>query len=632
MQYGYFDDKNKEYVIDRPDTPESWSNYLGSTEYGAIITNNAGGYSFYNSAASGRITRLRPNTIPMDQPGRYIYLHDSESKDFWSASWQPVGKPLDKFKTTCRHGTAYSVFNTEYDNIETETKYFVPLGKIYECWNFKVTNKDNKKRSLKAFTFVEYVANWQMWMDLINLQYTQYILTMDVVDGIIDHGTNLHLPPKPDDFEEGGQGRHTFMGAAGTKIDGFDTDRKKFIGPYRTYANPLVVENGQCSNSIAVNDNGCGVLQVNLELEPGETKEFTVVMGIGEAAKEGKAAVAEFQVDGKAEEEFQKVKEYWHSKLNNFSVKSPDHELDSMVNMWSQYNCLITYAWSRAASLVYSGERNGLGYRDTLQDILGVLHIIPEEAKERLELMITGQVSTGGALPVVKPFNHKPGAEQPPQESEYRSDDCMWMFNTIPAYVKETGNLEFYSKVLPYSDKGEATVFEHMRRAIEFNLDRLGANSLPCGLHADWNDCLVLGQKGETVFVALQLRYALASYFEIAGLLDQKNEKDWAEKELQRIDESIEKHAWNGEWYIRAIKDTGLRYGDLDSEEGRIWLNPQAWAVYSGHATGGRAKKVLEHVSDNLFTDYGLMVCDPPYAKADLSVIKAVLFNNGTKP
>ncbi len=631
MQYGYFNDKDKEYVIDRPDTPESWSNYLGSTEYGAIITNNAGGYSFYNSAASGRITRLRPNTIPMDQPGRYIYLHDSESKDYWSASWQPVGKPLDKFKTICRHGTAYSVFDTEYNNIVTETKYFVPLGKIHECWSFKITNKDTKKRSIKAFTFVEYVANWHMWMDLINLQYTQYILTMDVVDGIIDHGTNLHLPPKPDDFEEGGQGRHTFMGIAGAKVEGFDTDRKKFIGPYRTYANPLVVENGQCTNSIAVSDNGCGVLQVNLDLEPGETKEFTVVMGIGEAAKEGKAAVAEFQVEGKAEEEFRKVKEYWHSKLNNLSIQTPDHELDSMVNMWSQYNCLITYAWSRAASLVYSGERNGLGFRDTLQDILGVLHIIPEEAKERLELMITGQVSTGGAMPVVKPFSHKPGNEEPPKESEYRSDDCMWMFNTIPAYVKETGEIDFYSKVLPYSDKGEATVFEHMRRAIEFNLDRLGANGLPCGLHADWNDCLVLGQKGETVFVALQLRYALVNYLEIAGLLDKDSEIDWATKELQKIDASIEKHAWNGEWYIRAIKDTGLRYGDIDSEEGSIWLNPQSWAVYSGHATDSRAKKVLEHVNNELFTDYGLMVCDPPYAKADLSVIKAVLFNKGTK-
>ncbi|MBN1118370.1 MAG: hypothetical protein JXA77_14260 [Bacteroidales bacterium] len=631
MQYGHFDDKNKEYVVDRPDTPESWSNYLGSTEYGAIITNNAGGYSFYNSAASGRITRLRPNTIPMDQPGRYIYLHDRDSKDFWSASWQPVGKPLDKYRTVCRHGTAYSVFETDYNGIFSETSYFVPLGKIYECWHFKVKNTGSEKRSLRAFTFVEYVANWQMWMDLINLQYTQYILTMNVIDGIIDHGTNLHLPPKPEDFEEGGQGRHTFMGIAGAKISGYDTDRKKFIGPYRSYANPLVVEQGECTNSIAVSDNGCGTLQVDIDLEPGEEMQFTVVMGIGEAALEGKTAVAEFSKSGKATEELHKLKKYWHTKLNNFSVQSPDAELNSMVNMWSQYNCLITYAWSRAASLVYSGERNGLGYRDTLQDILGVLHIIPEEAKQRLEMMITGQVSTGGAMPVVKPFSHKPGSEPAPLEKDYRSDDCMWMFNTIPAYVKETGDLDFYRKILPYSDNGEGTVFEHLKKAIEFNLNRLGANNLPCGLHADWNDCLVLGEKGETVFVALQLRFALVIYIEIADLLNEIDEQNRAQKLLAKLDADIEKSAWNGEWYIRAIKDNGLRYGDKDSEEGNLWLNPQTWAVYSGHANAERSRKILDHVYNKLFTHYGLMVCDPPYAKADLDVIKAVLFNKGTK-
>lgn len=631
MQYGHFDDKNREYVIDRPDTPESWSNYLGSTEYGAIITNNAGGYSFYNSAASGRITRLRPNTIPMDQPGRYIYLHDRNSKDFWSASWQPVGKPLENYKTICRHGTAYTVIESEYNAIKTETSYFVPLGKTYECWHFKVTNQGRERRSLRAFTFIEYVANWHMWMDLINLQYTQYILTMNVVDGIIDHGTNLHLPPKPDDFEEGGQGRHTFLGIAGAKVSGFDTDRKKFIGPYRSYSNPLVVENGSCTNSIAVSDNGCGTLQVDLDLEPGETREFNVVMGIGEAAVEGKSALKEFSFAGKATEELEKLKTYWHAKLDNFSVNTNDTELDSMVNMWSQYNCLITYAWSRAASLVYSGERNGLGFRDTVQDILGVLHIIPEEAVRRLELMITGQVSTGGAMPVVKPFSHNPGSEKMPEEHEYRSDDCMWMFNTIPAYVKEIGDVGFYSKVLPYSDKGEANVLSHMRRAIEFNLERSGANGLPCGLHADWNDCLVLGQKGETVFVALQLRYALVVYSEICRLLNKPEEEKWAAGILKILDDNIETHAWNGEWYIRAIKDNGLHYGDLDSEEGKFWLNPQTWAVYSGHADLERSKKILEYTYKNLFTDYGLMICDPPYVKADLHVIKAPLFNKGTK-
>jgi cellobiose phosphorylase len=631
MQYGYFDDKNKEYVIDHPDTPESWSNYLGSTEYGAIITNNAGGYSFFNSAALGRVTRLRPNTIPMDQPGRYIYLRDKDSGDYWSTSWQPVGKPLSEYKSICRHGTAYTVFETDYANIHSETRYFVPLGQTYECWHVKITNNDRVKRTLSAFTFVEYVSNWQMWLDLINLQYSQYILTMEVVDGIIDHGTNLHLPAKPDDFEEGGQARHTFMGLAGAEVSGYDTDRKKFIGSYRTYANPIVVEQGYCTNSIAVSDNGCGTIQTDIELAPGESAEFTVVMGIGEALKEGKTAVNLLSKPGKPNEEFEKLRDYWHSKLQNLSVHTPDKELNSMVNMWSQYNCLITYAWSRAASLVYSGERNGLGYRDTLQDILGVLHSIPDEAGKRLELMITGQVKNGGAMPVVKPFSHSPGSETAPSEKEFRSDDCLWMFNTIPAYVKETGDIDFFIKILPYADKGEDTVLGHMRRAIEFNMKRLGANDLPCGLLADWNDCLVLGQRGESVFVALQLRFALATYIEICGLLENIKEQEWAKKILFNLDNTVEKAAWNGQWYIRAIKDTGLKYGDVESEEGKLWLNPQTWAVYSGHAHLSRSKKILDQVYSQLFTDYGLMVCDPPYEKADLSVIKATLFNKGTK-
>jgi cellobiose phosphorylase len=238
-------------------------------------------------------------------------------------------------------------------------------------------------------------------------------------------------------------------------------------------------------------------------------------MGIGTAAIEGKEAVDEFSDIRVVENEFQKLKKYWHTRIEGMSVNSEDKEFDSMMNMWSPFNCLITYAWSRAASLVYAGERDGLGYRDTVQDLLGTLHLIPSEARERLELMITGQVSTGGAMPVVKPFAHRPGFEKKPAEEEYRSDDCLWLFNTIPAYVKETGNIDFYRKVLPFADEGKASVLGHMKAALEFNLNRSGSHGLPCGLKADWNDCLELGQQGETVFVAFQLRFALQTYIEI---------------------------------------------------------------------------------------------------------------------
>src|SRR5664279_5179794 len=273
-QFGFFDDERREYVITRPDTPRSWSNYLGSTEYGAIITNNAGGYSFYKSAAQGRFTRLRFNVIPADQPGRYVYIHDRDSKDFWSTSWQPVGKPLKEYKTECRHGTAYTQISSAYSSIETETLFFVPLGRTYECWLLTVKNAGRKKRRLRLFTYVEYANNWNLAQDLNNLQYSQFIMKMDMVDGIIDHGTNVLMPQRPDHFEDDGQGRHTFLAITGAPVSGFDTDREIFVGPYRTYANPIAVERGRCRNSLATGDNGCGTLQVDVTLRPGESKEL----------------------------------------------------------------------------------------------------------------------------------------------------------------------------------------------------------------------------------------------------------------------------------------------------------------------------------------------------------------------
>jgi len=631
MKYGYFDDAKKEYVITQPDTPRSWSNYLGSTDYGAIITNNAGGYSFFHSSAQGRFLRLRFNAVPLDQPGRYIYFHDRDNKDFWSASWQPVGKSLKEYKSECRHGSAYTIIKSEYSGIASETLYFVPLGKNYECWQVKLSNLSKKKRSLRAFTFVEFASNWNAMDDMNNLQYAQYIIKTSVIDGIIDHGSNVYIPPQPENFQEKDQGRHSFIGIAGAKVTGYDTDRDKFIGLYRTYANPISVEKGECGNTLAEGDNGCGSLQTDIELDAGETKEFVVVLGIGEAGIDGKKAIDIYKDKSVLKKEFAELKNYWHTRIEGLTAQTPDPAFNSMINMWNPFNNLITYAWSRAASLVYSGERDGLGYRDTVQDMIGVLHNIPREAGERLELMITGQASTGGAMPVVKPFAHQPGNEKLPDESEYRSDDCLWLFNTVPAFVKETGDTDFYNKVLPYSDKGKHTVVGHLRRAIEFNLERSGAHGLPCGLAADWNDCLVLGQKGETVFVAFQLRFALKTYIDINEMLKKPQEVEWAKKQLSKLDENIEKYAWDGDWYLRAYRHDGLKFGSKENDEGSIFLNPQSWAVLSEHATDDRAKLIMAQIDKYLATKYGIALLDPPYEKTEHSVVKAPLFNKGMK-
>lgn len=631
MKFGHFDDKNKEYVITRPDTPRSWSNYLGSTDYGAIITNNAGGYSFYKSGAQGRFTRLRFNSIPADQPGRIIYLRDADTGDYWSNAWQPVGKSLSSCEYECRHGSAYTKISAKYKGIVSETLYFVPHGKNYEVWHLKVKNAGDKPRKLSLFSFVEYANNWNAFDDQINLQYTQYIVKMDVKDGIIDHGTNVNIPSMPDNFQEKDQGRHTFLGVNGVEVSGYDTDRETFIGRYRTYANPAVVEEGKCKGTLASGDNACGTLQSDITLQPGEEKEITYVMGIGEAATAGKEALAEMASPEKVNAALKALKAYWHERIEGIFVETPDPLFNSMMNMWTPFNSLITFAWSRAASLVYAGERDGFGYRDTVQDLLGIMHTIPEEAKARLELMLTGQVATGGAMPIVKPFAHIPGKEKAPSEEEYRSDDCMWLFNAVTAYVNETGDKDFYTKILPFADEGEATVFGHLKRAIEFNLERSGAHALPCGLLADWNDCLELGHDGETVFVAMQLRFALKTYAEIAEVVGDEEEQKWTVDQLAVLDKNLQEHTWEGNQFLRAFRNDGFKFGSTESEEGNIFLNPQTWSVISGHANQEQAEKVMESVHQKLATDYGLMICDPPYIKTDYTVIRATLMNPGMK-
>lgn len=632
MQYGTFDEKNKEYVINRADTPRPWSNYLGSTEYGAIITNHAGGYSFYKSGGMGRFMRFRFNSIPADQPGKYIYLHDHGTRDFWSVSWQPVGKPLNKFKSICRHGTAYTTIESAYNGIRSEVTYFVPLGRTFEIWKVKVTNESNRRRSLSAFTYLEYAGNWNAMDDLLNIQYVQYTAQMKVIDGIIDHGTNVNVPAIPDNFKEKDQERHTFQGIAGAEVAGYDTDREAFLGPYRTYANPIAVERGKCSGSLGYGDNPCGSLQVKLGLARGETREFLVIAGIGSAEEEGKRTVAEFGDPAKADKELDILKSFWHERLGGFSTKTPDPELNATVNTWGIYNSLITYAWSRSGSLIYSGiDRDGLVYRDSVQDLVGVMQSVPGEAKHRLELMITGQVSTGGAVPVIMPSDYTPGKELAPNEEAYHSDDALWLFNVVPAYVNETGDVDFYRKVLPYADKGEDTVFGHLKRAIEFNLRRIGAHGLPCGMQADWNDTLRFGKKGESVFVAMQVRYAFKVYIDIAVVLKRADEAAWGKFNMEKLDANMHRYTWDGEWYLRGYRHDGMKFGSKQSKEGQLFLNTQSWAVISGIASKDRGELAMQHVRKRLYTKYGLAICDSPFAKTDPKIVRATTFNPGLK-
>lgn len=631
MQYGYFDDEAKEYVVTRPDTPSSWSNYLGSTEYGAVITNNAGGYGFYKSGAQGRFMRLRFNSVPMDQPGRYFYLRDMQSGDYWSASWQPVGKPLDSYKSECRHGTAYTKITSEYSGIESETKYYVPLGQTFEYWRLKLTNKSSSPRKIRAFTYCEFTNQWNTTQDQVNLQYSIFIVkgqkTSPNMIQVISH-ENLYEqhkknPAVTDYMSE-------WMALAGSPVTGFDTSRQSFIGTYGSYKEPAAVVEGCCYNSEAFGDNACGTLQTDIELAPGESKEILVMLGIGAAEEEGKKALAEFGTIERADLEFDKLVKNWHEKLGSFKAVTPDEDINHTVNVWGLYNCLITFAWSRAASLVYNGERDGLGYRDSVQDILGVSAAIPEQAEERLVRLLSGQFSNGGALPVIgKDF--VPGKQKMIDAGEFRSDDCQWFFNAVPCFVAETGKLDFYNRIVPYADQGEATVYGHLKQALLFNLERMGADGLPCGLLADWNDCLKLGYHGESLFVAFQLRLGLTTYADISERLNKSEEAAWALSEREKLDANIQKKCWDGKWFVWAIAEDGTVYGTHSIDEGQIYFNTQVWSVLSGAATPEQQKLCLESVKEKLATPYGLMLCAPPFVHADREIMSSVVFLPGIK-
>lgn len=626
MKYGRFDDQRKEYVIERPDTPRPWSNYIGSTRYGGIITNHAGGYSFYRSAKDGRFVRFRPNAVPLDQPGRYFYLRDKDTGKYWSSSWQPVGGDLTSY--VCRHGTGYTIIESECEGIRSESSYFVPLDRDFECWLLKLENVSDKPRNISLFTYCEFSNQWNTDLDLINLQYSQFIASASVEESMLDVLIHDKLPFDEKDMLRSGA-YHTFMTVQGAPVVGYDTDREETIGVYGGYRSPRVVAEGQCRNTLAYGDNLCGTFQVDVSLEPGESRELFVLLGVGRGQVEGKAAVAYIPTAKRAHEELDKVRDHWHGMLGNFRANTPDDLFDSSINVWTAYNCVITFNWSRSASFIYQGARNGFGFRDTVQDCVGTVCNIPELTAERIELMLTGQCSTGGALHLVKPFDHHPGKMKAPQD--YRADDCQWFFNAVPELVKETGDMAFYDKVVPFADRGEATVLGHLRRALEFNFERVGRNGIPVGMLADWNDCLNLGSEGETFFVAMQMVYGLRTYIDICERLERSGEVKWAQERLEEFTTRIRKVAWDGEWFIRAIRGSGEVIGTAKDPEASIFLNTQSWSVISGLADEHQAQRAMQSVEERLSTDYGLMVCAPPFKTKSPAEISGMVYLDGLK-
>ena len=630
MKYGYFDEKAREYVITNPDTPAPWANYLGSPDYGAIITVNAGGYSFVKSGAAGRILRYTFNQF--DEPGRYIYLRDEDTGDLWSASWKPVKKPLEDYHTECRHGTSYTEIISEYQGIRSRALYYVPMGATHEVWRISLENKTDRPRRISVFGYAELTTESFYTQDLVNMQYTQFITRTEYQNNFILEHINEYCNVR----EDGSNGSERFFGAAGAPVVSYTGRREQFLGRNRFDA-PQAVVDGRCDDSLNYNGNPCGALQISLTLEPGEEKCAAFLLGQKTEA-EAKAILRNYQdVKATVDREEAELIRYWHGELENLRINTPDKDFDAMVNTWNAFQCFTTFVWSRAASLVYCGERNGYGYRDTVQDIQGIMHLDPELARKQLTFMLSAQVHHGAGLPLVK-YTHNPGHEDTPEQESYvketghpsyRADDALWLFPTVYKYIAETGNTAYLDEEIPFADHDIGTVREHLKRAINFSMTHLGPHGMPAGLHADWNDCLVLGSQGESTFVAFQLYYALNIMKEFC-----REEPEY----LQYLEESAEKllailneKCFEGDRFIRGFRDTGDIIGSKKDREASMWLNPQSWAVISRAASKEQAEAVLKTAYEKLNTPYGLELMQPSYRYDYFEGARMRLFNPGTK-
>lgn len=638
MKYGYFDDDNREYIIERPDTPAPWVNYLGSPEYGAIISNNAGGYSFAKSGANGRILRYIFNSF--DQPGRYLYIRDNESGDYWSASWQPVGKDLKDYQSTCRHGMGYTQIESVYAGIISRASYYVPLKKAHEVWALSLTNTSENPRELTITGYGEFTNHSNYEQDQVNLQYSLFIgrtlfeenRIMQQIHGNLD---SLRENEKVDEKNV----TERFFGLVGAEVASYCGEKEHFLGKYHGYNNPQGVSSGNLGNITGYNGNSCGALSCNITLEPGETKTIAFLLGEQESPKAAAILSAYTDTEKTVRKELDELKNCWHNRMDHLKVSTPSTDFNTMINTWNAYNCFMTFLWSRAASFIYCGLRNGYGYRDTVQDIQGIIHLAPELAAEKIRFMLSAQTSSGGGLPLVK-FTHNPGHEDTPDDASYRqetghpayrADDALWLFPTVYKYIAETGNMDFLEERIPYADKEADSVYDHLKRAIRFSLEHSGPHGMPAGLYADWNDCLRLGADGESSFVAMQLYYAMTVLKKFATYRQDTDYLNFLTKQQEELGALIRKLCWDKDRFIRGYTEKGQPVGSAADPEANLWLNPQSWAVISGLADMQQADAILDNVYHRLNTEYGALLMDPPYHAHAFEGALAVIYNPGTK-
>ncbi|HMD99018.1 MAG TPA: glycosyl transferase [Terriglobia bacterium] len=633
MTFGHFDDENLEYVITRPDTPLPWINYLGCQAYFGIISNTAGGYSFYRDARLRRITRYRYNNVPHDFGGRYIYLRDDESGEFWSPSWQPTRHDLEDY--TCRHGMGYTVIGSRYKGIAAQTNYFVPLDENLEIWQLTVTNHRSQRAVLSVFSSIEFCL-WDAQDDATNFQRNFSIGQVEIEDGVIYHKTEYR--ERRDHF--------AYFACSG-KVEAFDTQREALVGPYRSWDKPLAVERGQLNNSVAHGWAPIAAHQVKAELAPGETRQIIFVLGYHENPRDQKfdppdsqilnkrtvkPVIAKYLDSAQVDAAFQNLRRYWKGLLSVLQVDTPDVHTNRMVNIWNAYQCMATFNMSRSASFYESGIGRGLGFRDSNQDLLGFVQMVPARARERILDLAATQLPTGGAYhqyqPLTKRGNNDVGSNF--------NDDPHWLILGVAAYLKETGDWGILDEPVPYDNQpgSEQPLFEHLQRSFQYTLDRLGPHGLPLIGRADWNDCLNLncfsdtpgqsfqtttnkdGKVAESVFIAGLFVLAGRELADIARRRGLTEEAKSYLAQVAKLEETISQHGWDGEWFLRAYDDFGRKIGSKECSEGKVFIETQGFCVLAGIGLDdGMAVKSLESVAKYLATEHGIILQQPAYSR-----------------
>lgn len=645
MKFGYFDDHHKEYVITTPKTPLPWINYLGNREFFSLISNTCGGYTFYRDARLLRLTRYRYNDVPCDTNGKYFYIKDGDC--IWNPGWQPTKTDLDFYE--CCHGLGYSRFTGKKKNLQASVLFFVPLEDNCEIQWLHLKNDGDAPKTFSLFSYVEWCL-WNADDDMKNFQRNLSIGEVEIEDSVIYHKTEYR--ERRDHF--------AFYGV-NAPIDGFDTSRDAFLGAYRGNDHPQVVEKGACSNSVASGWSPIACHQIDLTLAPGQEKSLIFVLGYAENPlaekwsapgiinkKPAKEILAKYQTDAQVEQALSVLAAYWEDLLSKYHVTSSNEKVDRMVNIWNQYQCMVTFNMSRSASYYESGIGRGMGFRDSCQDLLGFVHLIPERARERILDIAATQFIDGSAYHQYQPLTKKGNSDI----GSGFNDDPLWLIAGTDAYIRETGDFSILDEAVPFDNDVSlaAPLMEHLHRSFDYIVNHKGPHGLPLIGRADWNDCLNLncfsahpgesfqtfgpseGPVAESVFIAAMFVKYGNAYAKLCRLTGNTSEATRAEKEVAKIYDAILKDGWDGKWFLRAYDAHGQKVGSHECEEGQIYIETQGFCPLAGVGVKeGLAKEALDSVKERLDTKYGIVLLQPAYTRYHLELGEITSYPPGYK-